>query len=353
MVMLVSAVVITRNEAPRLRLVLDSLEGQRLEGGVAGSALELEVVVVDDASTDVTPEVLDQAAERLRLRVVRHAACRGRSPSRNAGVRAASGDVVVLFDGDCLASPDLVRRHAELHASNVRAMGRGETFHIRSTRFFYDPETGSPMPGAEEHVARMGEEVARAVISREQVRLRFSDVMARGEPGIYAGAGIRRLYELEMRALQAIPEGSVLWLTAPGQNFSIRRSEFDAVGGFDERLSLNEHRELAFRLCERGMQMVAVPARSFHMLHRVGWRDPLDDGEWERIFYRAHPCLATRLMRFFWLTVARDKELPEEARIESLEELDSIVKRGPSFDYDGLRGRHSKLPVLPNVSAAT
>ncbi len=342
--MRVSVVIITRNEAPRLALVLESLAGQDLTAAVP---VELEVVVVDDGCTDHTPQVLAEAAARLPLRVVRHPESHGRSPSRNDGVEAASGEVVVLFDGDCLASPRLVARHAEVHAARPGVMGRGETYHIRSTRFFLDPETGSPMPGQEEHVRRMGNDLRAALVTREQVRGRFADLAGRAEPGIYAGAGPRRLYELEMQALRAIPDASILWMTAPGQNFSIRRSDFRAVGGFDPRLSLNEHRELAFRLYQRGVRMVPVEgARSFHLLHRVGWRDPLEDTDWERVFYRTHPCLATKLMNVFWLTLARDKDIPEAGRIGTLEQLEEIVRSGTSFDYDQLRRTHPRLADL-------
>jgi glycosyltransferase involved in cell wall biosynthesis len=348
--MLVSVVIISRDEAPRLRLVLDSFAAQDLTTSPGGPLVELEVVVVDDGSTDETPQVLAQAERGMRLRRLHHRASRGRSPSRNEGVHAASGEVVILFDGDCLASPGAVARHAEVHAARSGVMGRGETFHLRCTRFFRDPEIGSPMPGQEEHVRRMGDEVHGALITRAQIRTDFSAVAARGEPGIYAGAGPRQLYEMEMHALNTIPDASVLWMTAPGQNFSIRRADFQAVGGFDERLALNEHRELAFRLYERGLKMVPVQgARSFHMLHRsgtAGVRDPIVDTDWERTFYQAHPCLATKLMNVFWLSLTRGNDVPEEARILSLEQLERVVQNGTSIDYDALRRAHPRLTDL-------
>ena len=150
-----------------------------------------------------------------------------------------------------------------------------------------------------------------------------------------------------MRALGSVPEAGVLWMTAPGQNMSMRRADFEAVGGFDEGLTLNEHRELAFRLYELGRRMVPVyGCRSIHMLHRSGWRDPLEERSWERRFYRAHPCLAVKLMSVFWLTLARDGDIPPEAAIGSLEQLEEIVRNGSAFDYDALRRTHPRLVDL-------
>jgi glycosyltransferase involved in cell wall biosynthesis len=339
----VSVVIITRNEAPRLRLTLESLFAQRITPAYLA---DLEVVVVDDASTDGTSDVLAELQGRADLRVVRHEESRGRSGARNAGAAVASGELLIFLDGDVLAAPDLVTRHLTAHAV-AGILGRGETHHLRCTRFFSDPETGSPMPGEEARVLRMGDELQRSLVTRQQVRERFHEVAARGEPGIYAGAGPRTLYELEMAALREMPDARIMWMAASGHNFSVRRADFEAAGGYDSRISMNEHRELAFRLYQRGLKVALVEgARSFHMLHRIGGRDPLMDTEWETIFYGRHPCLATKLMSVFFLSLAGDKGIPEEARILSLTQLEAIVRDGSCYDYDALRRSHPKLVDL-------
>ena len=150
-----------------------------------------------------------------------------------------------------------------------------------------------------------------------------------------------------MDALQNHPDLSVLWMAASGHNFSVLREHFEAVGGFDERLTINEHRELAFRLCERGVRRAPVPgARSYHLTHQVGWRDPLTAPHWERIFYAAHPCLAVKLMAIFWLSLAGDPAIPREARITSLPQMEAIVRRGTTVDYDAIRKAHPLLGPL-------
>lgn len=58
---------------------------------------DLEVIVVDDGSTDATPEVMERYAGRI---VAIHQDNRGASAARNAGVRAATGEFVAFLDAD-------------------------------------------------------------------------------------------------------------------------------------------------------------------------------------------------------------------------------------------------------------
>ncbi len=64
----------------------------------------MEVIVVDDASTDDTPRVL---AERYgsRIQVLRHSERRGAGASRNDGLRTASGRLLAFLDDDDLWLP--------------------------------------------------------------------------------------------------------------------------------------------------------------------------------------------------------------------------------------------------------
>ena len=74
----------------------------------------LEFVLVDDGSTDNTPQKCDQyAAGDSRIRVV-HQANGGLSAARNAGTRAATGDYIVYYDVDDDINEKLVADNVEL-----------------------------------------------------------------------------------------------------------------------------------------------------------------------------------------------------------------------------------------------
>lgn len=93
--MTVTVVVPTRNRVRSLERAVASVLSQ--------THRDLEVLVVDDASTDGTPEmVAGLAAEDPRVRTVRHEQRTGAARARNDGAEAARGPVLAFLDDDCV-----------------------------------------------------------------------------------------------------------------------------------------------------------------------------------------------------------------------------------------------------------
>lgn len=288
-----SVVIRSKDEAYRLRLTLASLAQQ---------THPCEVIVVDDGSSDHTASVIADAAQTLEIKSLRHERPSGRSNAANAGARLASGDILIFLDGDTLAAPDFVASHCAVHAQGAPPkIVRGETWHLRGTRPLLDPETGLAKPQEAQRVASLPEiERERMRVTKAQIENDFASIDKRAQPGIYPGYGPRRLYELEMEALIHSPDCPVLWAAASGANQSLGREAFLSQGGFHPEISINEHRELAIRLCRSGLKMAAATARSYHMTHRSGWRDPLLDTTWEAIFFEIHPLPEVALLPLLW-----------------------------------------------------
>jgi glycosyltransferase involved in cell wall biosynthesis len=93
----VSVVVPVRNAADTIADCVDSLLALDYPSD------DFEVLVVDNASTDRTPAILERYAERVR---VVYEPSRGRSHARNAGIRHARGDVIAFTDADCRVDPN-------------------------------------------------------------------------------------------------------------------------------------------------------------------------------------------------------------------------------------------------------
>lgn len=90
----------------------DSLVGRAIASALADPGHDVEVVVVDDGSTDRTAEVVTAIADP-RVRLVRLPENRGWCPARNAGAEAAWGEWLVFLDSDDEFVPgglDLIRR---------------------------------------------------------------------------------------------------------------------------------------------------------------------------------------------------------------------------------------------------
>jgi glycosyltransferase involved in cell wall biosynthesis len=64
--------------------------------GIARQDMPLEVIVVDDGSTDETARI----AEYAGCRVMRHGVRRGQVAGKNTGIRAANGNYVMFHDHD-------------------------------------------------------------------------------------------------------------------------------------------------------------------------------------------------------------------------------------------------------------
>ena len=101
--MSVSLVIATYNHARFLGEALDSAVAQTLEG--------VEVVVVDDGSTDDTEAVLARYGGRLR--VIRQPN-RGLAAARNTGLAAARGTYVSFLDADDVLMPTKLAEQAAI-----------------------------------------------------------------------------------------------------------------------------------------------------------------------------------------------------------------------------------------------
>lgn len=103
-------------KAPRVSVIIPTYNRARYLGEAIDSALgqtfcDLEVLVVDDASTDDTAAVLARYGERIRVIGLERNG--GPSAARNAGLAAARGDLIAFLDSDDVWLPDKLARQVQ------------------------------------------------------------------------------------------------------------------------------------------------------------------------------------------------------------------------------------------------
>ena len=97
--------------------------GAAIDSVFAQTTRDLELVVVDDASTDATPDVLGRTRDE-RLFVVRNDEQKGLAASLNRGLDVARGRYVARLDADDVALPARLERQLErIAATRVAAVG--------------------------------------------------------------------------------------------------------------------------------------------------------------------------------------------------------------------------------------
>lgn len=199
----VSVVVPTRNRAAMLRDCLKSLIAQEYPPA------RFEIIVVDDGSTDGAPDVARSFSDRRNLPEVRslRKPAGGLNSARNVGISVAQGDLICFVDDDIEAPPGW-----------LRAMVAGAMRHPGAMCF------GGP------------------------IRLRLE------APGPRL-CGREPLGETELDLGPSDRRDVLVW----GANMAIRRSAFDLVGLFNERLFFHDETEWEERLLERGGRTAYIP----------------------------------------------------------------------------------------------
>ncbi len=102
-----SLVIPVYNEEDNIRSLIEEINN------VIPSSMCLEVVIVDDASTDDTCEIIKNTIKiksKIPLHLIRHQKNYGQSAGLLSGVRAASCNTIVTMDGDCQNDPkDMIK----------------------------------------------------------------------------------------------------------------------------------------------------------------------------------------------------------------------------------------------------
>lgn len=197
----ISIVIPTHNRSDALAETLRHLARQEFDEA-------WEVIVVNNRCADDTDEVVRRQSFPVPLRLI-HEEKPGAAAARNAGIRQAAGRYVILLDNDILVEPDFIRRHHDLLLANPGCWVLGQIVNL--------PEQNNTPFG--------------------KFRSTLYGYIPRESPG-----------------------GEAYWLA--GTNFSMPRSDWEMLGGFDERFSgaSVEDYDFAIRAWEKGIKILFRPS---------------------------------------------------------------------------------------------
>jgi glycosyltransferase involved in cell wall biosynthesis len=139
----ITAVVPTHNRRDLLQLTLRTVLGQR--------DVDLEVVVVDDGSTDDTGDVV-ASLDDSRVRLIHHDTPQGVSTARNRGIAEAGGAWLAFVDDDDLWAPDKLARQLEAARDAGRDWAYAGAVKVDAAQRLTG---GRPPPEPEELMARI------------------------------------------------------------------------------------------------------------------------------------------------------------------------------------------------------
>jgi glycosyltransferase involved in cell wall biosynthesis len=214
--------------SPSLTVVICSRDGaagvERCLAALRAQSIHtaLQVIVVDDGSTDDTGEVARLGGAVL----VRHATSRGASAARNSGIRIAEAPIVAFLDDDCEPRAEWAERL--LAAYDSTALGVGGSLLVDGGGGVIRDYLGRNNPLAPQEL-----DLTRS----NKVAYRFL---------LYLGRQWMPPPKASRRAVASIPTA----------NLSVRRSALRDVGGFDERIRFGSEDE---DLCRR--LRIAFPDR--------------------------------------------------------------------------------------------
>lgn len=246
--MFISVIVPAYNAESTLSACLSALTKQTVPMS------EYEIIVVDDGSTDKTPEL----AQQFPIKYFREEN-QGPAMARNLGAQNAQGEIILFTDSDCIPEPDWIEKMLVPFKTDPNVVGVKGVY----------------------------------LTQQKQLAARFAQV------------------EFEERYERLKRYQYIDFVDSYSAGF--RRDIFLSVGGFDLRFAVanNEDVELSYKLAQQKYKMVFQPEAKVSHLHADTFFDylylKLTRAYWRMLAYRQHLG-----------KIARDSYTPQTLKLQIL-----------------------------------
>ena len=110
--------------SPKVSVIMSVYNGEKylkeaIESILNQSFKDFEFIVVDDGSTDKTPEILENYAKQdQRIKIITNSENIGLTKSLNKGIKVSKGEYIARMDDDDIAMPERIKKQIEFLEKN-------------------------------------------------------------------------------------------------------------------------------------------------------------------------------------------------------------------------------------------
>ena len=198
---LASVIIPTFNGKDKVTQLLKSLEKQTVSS--------FEIIVVVDGSTDGSMQYIQSFAWKLNELHLFEQINKGRAGARNTGAREAKTPLLIFFDDDMILDPGCIEKHLQFHQKYTACIAMGKIL--------------EPAAAGDTEIVQY----------KDFLNTSWNKT-------------------LEPYKQQALPAE---WTILSAANFSIPKSDFDKLNGFDELLKDIEDYDFALRVKQQGTEI--------------------------------------------------------------------------------------------------
>jgi GT2 family glycosyltransferase len=121
----VSIIISSYNRYPQNLLTLYSLQNQTFDSS------KMEVLFIDDGSTDETREIRKKFTPSFSFKYIRNKKNYGRSKARNIGIEKSKGNIIIFLDAEMIVDRDFVQNHYNYQKAETNLVLSGGLYQKR------------------------------------------------------------------------------------------------------------------------------------------------------------------------------------------------------------------------------
>jgi glycosyltransferase involved in cell wall biosynthesis len=270
----VSIIMPSYNRFPQNLLSLYSLENQTFDPS------KMEVIFIDDASTDETHNELRNYQPLYPFKYIRNEQNLGRAKVRNLGIKSARGRILIFLDAEMICEPDFVENHYQYHQTTNNAIITG-VMHSKRIITCSFPETSTNnvtnqvKRGSKKQTNLLENNKPYPLLTKVEIANQsYKDSAIETDSWFKT---ITKNFDDDLKGFQ-FP-----WMAFLTGNVSLTKDLIEQAGMFDEEFIKfgYEDWELGYRLYKMGAQyFIKDNLVTYHQEHPIGeskWKEAMEN----------------------------------------------------------------------------